>query len=124
MLVLKRLRLKRLKFSRRKRLSVLKGLFKRSERPKKLRNGVKKAKAIQRLAKQQEKQAKKEARLLQRQLKQQLRQDQQSQKTTSNQPTKARKRKAEDTPLIEPSVSKTRIVRSGRSIELPTRFRE
>ena len=41
MLVLKRLRLKRLKFSRRKRLSVLKGLLKRSERPKKLRNGVK-----------------------------------------------------------------------------------
>ena len=74
--------------------------------------------------KREAKQREKEARVCQEQANRQLQQEQQPQKAQSKAPKPTRKRKAIEDPPGEPPEPKSRMNRSGRSIALPTRFRD
>ena len=57
-------------------------------------------------------------------LNKQLRLEEQSEKDQKKQATIARKRKLEDPPPIEPKLPETRVARSGRTVVIPSKFKE
>ena len=74
--------------------------------------------------KREAKQRDKEARKCQKQMNRQLQQEPQQQKDRSNVPKVSKKRKAIEEPPGKPPEPKSRVNRNGRSIALPTRFRD
>ena len=77
-----------------------------------------------RVEKLQQKKREQEARATQKQLNEQLKIEKQLQKGQKKQVTIAKKRKQEEPLQIEAKRPETRVARNGRSIALPTRFRE
>lgn len=107
-------------------------LEKEQERQRKAAEREQKAREVQerketrqriRAEKLQQKEQEKEARAMQKQLNEQHRIEKEAQRDQKQQGTTAKKRKQEDPPQVEAKRPKTRVLSSGRSTVLPTRFR-
>jgi hypothetical protein len=103
-----------------------KRLEKQAEKDRKAREAeeLRKSRAAERAEKQAQKQAELEARRAQKAVNKQLKAEEQLHKPTKQAPMKRTKRKLSNSESVELPGPKTRVARSGRSVALPTRFRQ
>jgi hypothetical protein len=104
----------------------VKRLEKQAEKDRKAREAEerRKSRAAERAEKQAQKQAELETRRAQKAVNKQLKAEEQLHKPTKQAPMKRTKRKLSNSEPVELPDPKTRVARSGRSVALPTRFRQ